>query len=52
MASGIVNRFEPLDKKNDNLDFQKSRLEKLASLQCRLVEHAAKFPQVQRIVLD
>ena len=49
--SGIVNRFEPLDKKNDNLDFQKSRLEKLASIQCRLLEHAAKFPQVQRIVL-
>jgi len=28
----------------------KNRLEKLASLQCRLLEHAAKFQHVERIV--
>jgi len=48
-GSGIVKRFEPVDKskENENLKF---RLRKLSSLQCRLLDHASLFPNVQRIV--
>jgi len=48
-GSGIVKRFEPNDKskEDDNLKF---RLRKLSGLQCMLLEHAASFPNVQKIV--
>lgn len=49
LFQGIVKRFEPIDKskEDDNLKF---RLRKLNRLQCMLLEHAASFPNVQRIV--
>ena len=49
LSQGIVKRFEPIDKskEDDNLKF---RLRKLNRLQCMLLEHAASFPNVQRIV--
>jgi len=48
-GSGIVKRLESIgkSKEDDNLKF---RLRKLNRLQCMLLEHAALFPNVQRIV--
>ena len=44
-----MKRFEPLDKGGDEMDL-KIRLRKLSALQCRLLEHAASFSNVRRIV--
>ncbi len=46
---GIVNRLDPKRKPED--EALQLRLKKLSSLQSRLVEHAATFPHVERIVI-
>lgn len=46
--TGIVNRFDSGEKEAKD---RSQRLNKLSSLQSRLVEHAASFPGVQRIVI-
>ena len=43
---GIVKRFEAGSSTGD----EQVRLKKLSSIQARLVEHAATFPSVERIV--
>jgi putative methyltransferase len=50
LLKGIINRLDPKRKQEegDSLDL---RLKRLSSLQARLVEHAATFPSVERIVI-
>ena len=47
---GIVNRLDPKRKHEDGASLE-LRLKRLSSLQSRLVEHAATFSSVERIVM-
>ncbi|XP_046437723.1 28S rRNA (cytosine-C(5))-methyltransferase-like [Daphnia pulex] len=48
-GTGIVNRLDPKRKPEEGASLE-LRLKRLSSLQSRLVEHAATFPSVERIV--
>jgi len=47
---GIINRLDPKRKQEEGPSLE-LRLKRLSSLQSRLVEHAATFPSVERIVI-
>ncbi|KAI9555146.1 hypothetical protein GHT06_017661 [Daphnia sinensis] len=48
-GTGIISRLDP-KRKSEDKDNLELRLKRLSSLQSRLVEHAATFPSVERIV--
>ena len=48
-SPGIIKRFNLTDKE-DTVDSHEMRLRNLSALQCKLLEHASKFPNVKRIV--
>ncbi|TFK27172.1 S-adenosyl-L-methionine-dependent methyltransferase [Coprinopsis marcescibilis] len=49
-GSGIVNRLDHLIETDEEEDVTNDRLAKLAAFQLKMIQHAMKFPKVQKIV--